>query len=347
MKNTSRHLFHISLGIIGYLFLCYLLLLSEVDEIEANIQSFQDAIWYGLVTLTTVGYGDFYPTTLTGKMIGGLFVLGSLGVLSYLISQLTNSYQNYMEKKKQGYYGTNFTNHHVLIGWNSFAQLVGTEIYNSEKQLAIITNNKEKITSIETFFPNDNVFVLFNDYNQFSNYSKANIENAKSIFINFEDDTKTLVFIINLKKYFTTLPKIIVALENAELKDTYQQIGVECTIATQNIASKLVASYIFEPDVALFTEDLIQTSVKEDDCDIIEVCIKKEHSICNQNYFDLFVELKRQCNVTLIGIARQTDGIRRIIKNPNQEERVLENDCLIVINDKKGKERMKKYMHDS
>ena len=62
----------------GYFALLILLALAESGHPNASIQSFSDALWYSIVTLSTVGYGDLYPVTAVGKLIGLLFVLLSV-----------------------------------------------------------------------------------------------------------------------------------------------------------------------------------------------------------------------------------------------------------------------------
>lgn len=52
----------------------------------SGIQTIGDAFWFSLVTLTTVGYGDLYPVTAAGRVIGAVFILFSTGVLTMLIA---------------------------------------------------------------------------------------------------------------------------------------------------------------------------------------------------------------------------------------------------------------------
>ena len=55
-------------------------------------QSIPDAMWWALVTLTTVGYGDVFPLTVGGKIIAVLTILGGLVVVSYPITILTGTF---------------------------------------------------------------------------------------------------------------------------------------------------------------------------------------------------------------------------------------------------------------
>ena len=68
-----------------YLLLLLLLLAAEAGRPGASIRSFGDALWYSLITMTTVGYGDMAPVTVPGRVLGLVFALCSIGILTALI----------------------------------------------------------------------------------------------------------------------------------------------------------------------------------------------------------------------------------------------------------------------
>ena len=79
--------------IVTALFLTYLagieITMAERGQPEATIQSVGDGFWWAITTLTTVGYGDIYPTTTQGRFIAvGLMVSGIcvLGVISATVA---------------------------------------------------------------------------------------------------------------------------------------------------------------------------------------------------------------------------------------------------------------------
>jgi voltage-gated potassium channel len=59
---------------------------------DANIQSGGDAVWWSLVTITTVGYGDRFPTSHGGRLLGVLTMMMGIGLFGVLTSVLATKF---------------------------------------------------------------------------------------------------------------------------------------------------------------------------------------------------------------------------------------------------------------
>jgi len=67
-----------------------LMLQFEGRSPDANITTGGDAIWWGVVTITTVGYGDFYPVTTLGRLTAFVVMLAGVGIIGALASILAS-----------------------------------------------------------------------------------------------------------------------------------------------------------------------------------------------------------------------------------------------------------------
>jgi voltage-gated potassium channel len=78
---------------------------AESRSENANIVTGGDALWWAMVTITTVGYGDRYPTTLVGRLVA-MFVMvtgiGIIGSLASIMASLLVSPAPDMEKTNDG-----------------------------------------------------------------------------------------------------------------------------------------------------------------------------------------------------------------------------------------------------
>ena len=63
---------------------------AEANAPKANIKTASDALWWGVVTMATVGYGDQYPVTNPGRIVGVFEMTVGVGIFSVLTSFLAN-----------------------------------------------------------------------------------------------------------------------------------------------------------------------------------------------------------------------------------------------------------------
>ena len=74
---------------------------AERTSPEANITSFGDATWWAITTMTTVGYGDQYPVTPVGRLVGVTLMLGGITLLGVVTATLASWLVEAVEAEQQ------------------------------------------------------------------------------------------------------------------------------------------------------------------------------------------------------------------------------------------------------
>ncbi len=78
----------------------------ESPNPTANITTPSDAVWWAFVTITTVGYGDQYPVTNSGRIIGMFVMVLGVGLFGVLTGFLANSLLSPRDETVEEFHGT-------------------------------------------------------------------------------------------------------------------------------------------------------------------------------------------------------------------------------------------------
>ena len=98
-KELSLLLLFVGMGMLIFGTLAYF---AEKDVVDTKYTSIPESMWWAIQTMTSVGYGDLFPTTLMGKLIGSCCGVSGILVMALPIPIVVENFgAYYMEQKKR------------------------------------------------------------------------------------------------------------------------------------------------------------------------------------------------------------------------------------------------------
>ncbi|MEK6705347.1 MAG: ion channel [Bdellovibrionota bacterium] len=91
---------------------------AEYSAQGANITTFGKSLWWGIVTFLTVGYGDHYPITLTGRIWAGLLMFIGVFGIAVITSRISTYFLEEVLREGRGVVDTEkLKGHFIVCGW--------------------------------------------------------------------------------------------------------------------------------------------------------------------------------------------------------------------------------------
>ena len=87
--------------------------------------SFASGIWWSIVTLTTVGYGDISPSTPGGRILAVLIMFFGIGLLGMLSAILATLLIRKRMREDKGMCASTVDNHIIICEWNLRTKAIG------------------------------------------------------------------------------------------------------------------------------------------------------------------------------------------------------------------------------
>ena len=217
------------------------------DEFE-GIRSIPDAIYFTLVTFSTVGYGDIHPVTDNAKLFTISIMVIGIGLFATIITVLASSIiENITEKFKQKNKVLIMKDHLIVCGYTEITKCLIKDYLKSEidNLIVIEKNYQQKFVNIDVEEQKHFIDAESHDYDALK---KANIAKAKSIFILNEKDSDNILTLLAIKEVLkesnnknTTSPNISIKLDKDESINIANNIGVDQIVSpTKKIAEMLI-----------------------------------------------------------------------------------------------------------
>lgn len=190
-------------GIYGVIIILCIIIYGVLGSIFIMKLDIYDSIYYTIITIATVGFGDITPTTTIQKIFSVTLALAGVGLLAYIltiiISSVTQNLQDirsgrYMEKRLE-----EMENHYILCGYGRVGTAVYDELMKRNQKVIIIEKNEEKIEDIEE---NDNVIALHANATEDKTLKKVNIDKSLGVIITTGSDVDNLFIVLTTRELY-------------------------------------------------------------------------------------------------------------------------------------------------
>lgn len=101
--HERRHELLLTVGIAGFVLLVASTLMywAEADAQPDKFGSIPRSMWWCIITLTTVGYGDAYPVTMQGKILSGLVAIAGIGLIAMPTGILAAAFSDVVQRRRE------------------------------------------------------------------------------------------------------------------------------------------------------------------------------------------------------------------------------------------------------
>lgn len=295
----------------------------EQGENDA-IDGFDDALWWSMTTLSTVGYGDLYPRTDGGRVVALITMVLGVGVLGTLAATLATSLMDLRERGKKGLRSYRMSHHLLVLGWNDKAAAAIDDFRHDAR------HEDTKIVIVaevpESPIDDRNVRFVRGAPGKTEALRRASAEEAAAAIVfarNPRDprsDHETALVVLALRELSATM-KISAELVDPDHREFLRRAGCDAVVDTQAVASTLLVRSVQDVGVSDVVEELLSNKKGSQ---IYRLSLLEEH--VGTTFKDLTVLLlERGC--TLIGLAR---GREHLI-NPDFDLRVESGDEAFVV----------------
>lgn len=166
---------------------------------EGEVHDAFGALWWTVVTLTTVGYGDMVPSTAGGKIMGVFVMVCGIGLVTTLTGNMASMLVERKARKRKGLLKVNLTNHVIIVGWNDFGlELVQALRDNGvlgtgDSQLVLVNplTGDERESIAFTLDMGERLHFVWGSITQEGVLQKARLDRAKVVYLLSQHEGKS------------------------------------------------------------------------------------------------------------------------------------------------------------
>jgi len=305
----------------------YLLAAVLFQYYQQPVGGFRTSLYWAIVTLSTVGYGDVVPSTQAARTMTTVLLFGQIFLGGYLTSVIASAVIDESQKEALGTLGTDMKGHIVILGYSPVGRAAARELLEQDQRVAVVTETADEVANVRSLGSKSRLYVTYGNAADVDILRRANVPVAEAVIVCTTDDAANMIAALNVRSIAPHV-RIVVSVARPELRETLRSAGVTYVASPADMGGRLCASAAFEPDVAATLEDVSAADVQSD---MQEYVLTAKTPISTQTFGEAELIVREQSDALLIGYAKPLPGGEfETVLNPPRTDRLAPGYALIL-----------------
>jgi voltage-gated potassium channel len=220
-----------------------------------TFENLPTSFYFVMTTFSTVGYGDYSPSTLAGKLFTILMYLIGIGLLGVVIGKIVDAFSLFRKRKEEGKLAYTNENHIIIVGWGKKTETAVEEIMASDSLIEVVII--DTLPTSPTDISLDRIHYVQGDPTEEETFIQANIKKAQSVIIFADDaiqvpslrDAKTLTIAITVERLATHVHTTVEIMTKKQIAN-FSHVKVDEFILSQETTSLLAVRSAMHENVS-------------------------------------------------------------------------------------------------
>lgn len=245
--------------------------LTMVDGGEVKINSIPEAIWWAIVTMTTVGYGDYTPLSPFSRVLSVVIMFAGISLMAMLSGTIASRLVTKRLRANQGLMDIKVKDHIIICGWHHQVENLLTSLFSiggpdSDFQIVLINEeNEDKMQSLKNQYGYTRIKYIRGEFTHEAPLRQAQLEYARAVVIFPTEsatggcsDENTILAALTIKNLYSRA-YVIAYVDNQNAIAHVKRADVDDVVLSENFSSFLVAAYALTPGIPQATNKLLDS----------------------------------------------------------------------------------------
>ncbi|WP_456433443.1 NAD-binding protein [Nitratifractor sp.] len=311
------------LGLLVFVTVTGAIALYVLEDIHnPQIHGFFDALYWSLVTITTVGYGDITPVSDMGRVIAIAIILFGIAMISFATSVIVSAFSEKLTELKEDRIVEEINRKEEFLIVCGYGQMTKMFFRHSDaKNYPYIILDKDPERVQEAI--HDGYDAIVDDASRYATLSRFNVKGSKvTVLCMTHNDVENIYITLNAKSIDPRI-RVIARAGSPAIVRKYERAGADHVLLPNQVAATMMVTAILKPTMykaihAIFTAQNVAL--------LDEIRIHEHNALIGKRAGEVDF---RGFRLILLGILKSSDGT--FLFNPGDDVVIEEGDVLLVM----------------